>query len=391
MRRNTAVFVAALSLGCASGGYVDGSPAAPAVGSSAGPDGGGEIDITLLMVGDAGWAKADDPVLDRVAAHASERPDRTVVVFLGDNVYPDGLAAVGSPDRERGEHILKAQLRVGRKSGALTGRGARLVFVPGNHDWDRSRPNGWEEVLGQGRFLVSNGAELLPAGGCPGPSVVDVGSQVRIVALDTQWWLHGEAKPQDPTSECGVDSEIEILDSLGVALEAPESRQVVVVGHHPLASTGRHAGYFEWKDHIFPLRNVAKWMWLPLPIIGSVYPLMRRLGVTAQDMSGSENRHMRQALDSVFAIYRPLIYASGHDHSLQVLKGETARYFLVSGASTIGHFSAVGREARTRYARAATGFMRLDFTTDRRVRLGVFTVDERGTETEEYSVWLDTR
>ncbi len=390
MRRNTAVLVAALSLGCASGGYVDGSPAAPAVGSRAGPDAGGEIDITLLMVGDAGWAKADDPVLDRVAAHASERPGRTVVLFLGDNVYPDGLAAVGLPDRERGERILRAQLRVGRKS-ALTGRGARLVFVPGNHDWDGSRPNGWEEVLGQGRFLVSNGAELLPAGGCPGPSVVDVGSQVRIVALDTQWWLHGEAKPQDPTSECGVDSEIEILDSLGVALEAPESRQVVVVGHHPLASTGRHAGYFGWKDHIFPLRNVAKWMWLPLPIIGSVYPLMRRLGVTAQDMSGSENRHMRQALDSVFAIYRPLIYASGHDHSLQVLKGETARYFLVSGASTIGHFSAVGREARTRYARAATGFMRLDFTTDRRVRLGVFTVDERGTETEEYSVWLDTR
>ena len=390
MRRNTAVLVAALSLGCASGGYVDGSPAAPAVGSRAGPDAGGEIDITLLMVGDAGWAKADDPVLDRVAAHASERPGRTVVVFLGDNVYPDGLAAVGLPDRERGERILRAQLRVGRKS-ALTGRGARLVFVPGNHDWDGSRPNGWEEVLGQGRFLVSNGAELLPAGGCPGPSVVDVGSQVRIVALDTQWWLHGEAKPQDPTSECGVDSEIEILDSLGAALEAAESRQVVVVGHHPLASTGRHAGYFEWKDHIFPLRNVAKWMWLPLPIIGSVYPLMRRLGVTAQDMSGSENRHMRQALDSVFAIYRPLIYASGHDHSLQVLKGETARYFLVSGASTIGHFSAVGREDRTRYARAATGFMRLDFTTDRRVRLGVFTVDKRGTETEEYSVWLDTR
>ena len=384
MRGNTAVLIAGLSLGCASGGYVDGSPAAPAVG---------EIEVTLLLVGDAGWAKADDPVLGRVTAHASERPDRTVVVFLGDNVYQDGLAAVGSPDRERGERILKAQLRVGGKSGAGAGAGAgaRLVFVPGNHDWDRSGPDGWEDVLRQGRFLASNGAELLPAGGCPGPSVVDVGSQVRIVALDTQWWLHGEAKPQDPTSECGVDSEIEILDALGVAFEAADSRQVVVVAHHPLASAGKHAGHFGWKDHIFPLRNVAKWMWLPLPIIGSAYPLVRRLGVTAQDMSGSENRHMRQALDSVFAIYRPLIYAAGHDHSLQVLEGETARYFLVSGASTIGHFSAVGREDRTRYSRAATGFMRLDFTTDRRVRLGVFTVDKRGTETEEYSVWLDTR
>src|SRR2546422_8176212 len=29
-----------------------------------------------------------------------------------------------------------------------------------------------------------------PGGGCPGPRVVDLAGGVRLVALDTEWWLH---------------------------------------------------------------------------------------------------------------------------------------------------------------------------------------------------------
>ncbi len=182
-----------------------------------------------------------------------------------------------------------------------------------------------------------------------------------------------------------------MLAAFGDALATAGGRRVVVVAHHPLASRGAHGGHFTWKDHIFPLRHVAGWLWLPLPIVGSLYPLIRSSGASDQDFSNGENRHMRAALDSVMAIHRPLIYAAGHDHSLQVLQGQTARYFLVSGAATIGHFTPVGRGDRTRYARAGAGFMRIDFTTQGRARLGVFAVDERGVEREEYSVWLETK
>ena len=372
-----------LSLGCASASRGGELSTVPPIGRQA-TGAADSVETTVLLVGDAGWATADDPVLARVAAHASERPDRTVVVFLGDNVYPDGLAPVGSEDRQRGEDILKAQLAVSHQNGA------RAIFVPGNHDWDRSGVTGWEEVLDQGRFLEANGAELTPSGGCPGPIVVDPGRRVRLIALDTQWWLHDHPKPQDPTSDCEADSEAEVLAALGDALATAGGRRVVVVAHHPLVSRGAHAGHFTWKDHIFPLRHIAGWLWLPLPIVGSLYPLIRGSGVSDQDFSNGENRHMRAALDSVMAIHRPLIYAAGHDHSLQVLEGRTARYFLVSGASTIGHSTPVGRDDRTRYARAGTGFMRIDFTTQGRVRLGVFAVDKRGGETEEFSVWLET-
>lgn len=57
----------------------------------------------------------------------------------------------------------------------------------------------------------------------------------------------------------------------------------------------------------------------------------------------------------------------------------------------MGHVGPVGRESRTRFARSAAGFMRIDFTNRRRARLGVFVVQEDGTVTEDYSLWLATQ
>ena len=378
MERKVAVLVAGLAIGCASGPQV--YTTVPPIASGTG--GANDMETTLILIGDAGWALSGDPVLARVTEAAAERPDRTLVVFLGDNVYQDGLAPEGSPDRQRGEDILQTQIAIGRESGA------RLIFIPGNHDWDRGDTAGWDHIREQGRFIEANGAEMLPTDGCPGPDVVDYGSQLRIVALDTQWWLHSEAKPVHPTSSCEADSEVEVLEALDEVLAGGADRHVVVVAHHPLMSRGPHGGHITWKDHIFPLTHLADWLWIPLPIVGSIYPLVKGSGVTSQDLSNSDNEHMRAALDSVFALHRPLIYAAGHEHSLQVFEGETARYFLVSGASTVDHYSGVGRLEQTRYAKAGIGFMRIDFTSRGTARLSVVAVDEDGAAVEEYSAWL---
>ena len=86
---------------------------------------------------------------------------------------------------------------------------------------------------------------------------------------------------------------------------------------------------------------------------------------------------------------RPLVWASGHDHNLQVLAGRTARHRLVSGAGIYGHGSRVVRLSATRFASAAAGYMRLDVLLDGRVRLAVFEVDGEGHAREAYTRWLD--
>jgi hypothetical protein len=98
---------------------------------------------------------------------------------------------------------------------------------------------------------------------------------------------------------------------------------------------------------------------------------------------------MRHSLEQVFDKYQPLVYASGHDHDLQVLDGSNARHLLVSGAGYYGHVSAVQYGSDTRYAAAESGFMRLDIFHDGRVRLGVITVDAQGKGSEAYSSYLE--
>src|SRR5205823_13225770 len=143
-----------------------------------------------------------------------------------------------------------------------------------------------DAIRRQERFVAARGdtrVTFLPGGGCPGPAVVDVGDRVRLVALDTQWWLQDGPKPQDPVSSCPTDSEREVIESLRAALGTAGRRAVVVVGHHPLLSGGPHGGHFGWRDHVFPLRGLKSWLWLPLPLIGSAYPITRESGILSQD------------------------------------------------------------------------------------------------------------
>ena len=139
-------------------------------------------------------------------------------------------------------------------------------------------------------------------------------------------------------------------------------------------------------------------MWLPLPIIGSLYPASRQMGISNQDVSGQKYRTLRSAFERAFHKYPPLAVASGHDHDLQVIRGGRAgitwaAYQLVSGAGILGHSSVVRDIEGSLFARGAAGFMRLDVTCDGRVRLSVTTVVPEGLRpvgesAEVFSMWL---
>ena len=355
------------------------------------------IELTLFLIGDAGSKAYDgEPVLHELSRQSdSLRQVKQFVVFLGDNVYPRGVPAIGHPTREDAERKLAAQVLAIRKGGA------QGFLVPGNHDWDRQGRDGWNSIRRQDSLVTEFGGKdvrLLPHGGCPGPEVVDVGAHLRLIALDSEWWIHGDVRPYGPDAPCATRTEQEVTDSLLGALRDKGDRHAIVVQHHPLVSGGEHGGAFTVSDHLFPLRNVESWLWLPLPVIGSLYPLARRMGFSNQDISGRKYQMMVRAFERVFAKYPPLVIASGHDHDLQVIRGgrpeiTRAGYQLVSGAGILGHASLVRKVKGSLFEREAAGFMRLDFTRDGRVRLSVTTVVPEGTRpakesAEVFSLWL---
>jgi hypothetical protein len=344
------------------------------------------VEATLFLIGDAGApAPGGEPVLHALTQALGTAAGERVVVFLGDNVYPRGLPDSAAPDRPEMERRLGAQVDVVLRAGA------RGVFAPGNHDWARHGPDGWNAIRRQERWIAERGAPaitMLPGGGCPGPSVVDVGSRVRLVLLDTQWWLQGGPKP-GPGSGCRAADEGAVADSLRADLAGAGGRTVVVAAHHPLESAGVHGGFFGIESHLFPLRVVRPWLWIPLPGLGSIYPLARQNGISNQDQSGPVYRRMRRMFEAAMRAHPPLVWASGHEHNLEVLEGASARWLLVSGAGYYGHEGPAFRRTDMRFGARAAGFMRIEFLADGRARLGVLAVDREGRSTERFSLWLE--
>ncbi|MDH3458374.1 MAG: hypothetical protein OER90_16145 [Gemmatimonadota bacterium] len=355
------------------------TPPAPLPGSEA-------IEATVFLIGDAGKsAPTGDPVLSTLGRMVREDPGRATVVFLGDNVYPSGIPAESDPGRHAAEQRLGAQIDV------VDTTVAHGIFVPGNHDWAASGDDGWEAVQRQEQLIAQRGRPsvgMLPGGGCPGPVVVDVGTRLRLVVLDTEWWLRSGPKPVGPGSDCLPSTVGGVVDSLRGALRDADDRYLGVVTHHPLESGGIHGGHFGILDHLFPLRAWKSWLWVPLPVIGSAYPVARMSGISSQDLTSSAFGVMRDSLTAAFRVRRPLFYAAGHEHNLQVLDGEWVSHFLVSGGGYYGHTTRVVHVDESRYAEAESGFMRVDVLRDGRVRLGIITVTADGNATEAFSMWL---
>ncbi|MHB1050075.1 MAG: metallophosphoesterase [Bacteroidota bacterium] len=338
---------------------------------------------SLFLIGDAGEALPDgkEKVLTVLTDDASREPERSTIIFLGDNIYPAGLPAENHEDRKEMERRLDAQIDVARQSGA------RTIFVPGNHDWNKQRRDGLAAIRRQQKYLSDTGLEsllMLPADGMPGPSFVDIRDSIRIIFLDTQWWLHEYEKPLYAAARTEEQTKTLFLDSLSALLRS--GRITIVAAHHPLESHGEHGGFFDWRDHFFPLRHAAPWLWIPLPGIGSMYPLSRLWGITQQDFSGSRYAELRFRLDSTLSLHPPLAYSAGHEHTLQILEPRSGYYHLVSGHGMSGHHAALTTGENTIFARRAPGYMRLDIFRNGGVRVSVVESGTGADGTEIFSI-----
>lgn len=321
-----------------------------------------DLSFRLLLMGDAGETEKNDPCLAKLMDWASKHPKKTMVVFLGDNIYPSGMPPNEDLKRKEAEHRLLAQIDVIRESGA------RGLFIPGNHDWR----NGLSGLTQQQNFIaiqLNREDSFFPLAGCPGPHNIDI-ENTRIIMLDTTFWLD---KRLEWNKDCPHKNLKSALAEVKALLSSAGNRHVVFLTHNPLDTHGVHGGFFDWKDHLFPLTNLVDWLWIPLPAVGSLYPLIRWNVLKSEfDLNSDSYQSLIKELKMAFMEKKPLIHAAGHDHSLQVLDGgETIRYILVSGAGSRSHLNPVGHGKNTYFAHQHVGFMAVDFLRNGEVWLYV--------------------
>ncbi len=277
---------------------------APVPSPSIAPPIGEDDAVHLLLTGDMGSdTREREQVLDGMRRRCAERPC-DAILLLGDLLYPRGAE---SPDDPRLATWVAPYAAI-----------APTYLAVGNHDY------------GHGRDQKAIGHLLAWAAERPDihlPSTVyraDLGDLATLAVLDTNHvFQHGD-------TALGPDPEGVSWSSQGAWLDGlPHDRPLIVVGHHTFRSNGPHgnAGAYEG------------WRHLPWVSGGAL-----------------------EALFTGHVAERALLYASGHDHNLQLLPcGGTTCAVSGAGAKTR---ELVDRGNPTHFQAAVPGFVALELDRD---------------------------
>ncbi len=317
-----------------------------------------DLAYRLILIGDAGDPAPSENTLISLRGWGDAAPERTTVLFLGDNLYPAGL---DTHDLARGKEILRRQVE------ATT---APKIFLAGNHDW--GSPRSVSTVAREEAFLETFGAttDFLPKHGCPGPvarTLLPAGEltkPVTVIFLDLQWWhLDPDQRPI-----CGaIETEAQMLAALALELEMRRDEWVIVASHRPLLTGGPHGA----RRHEPAGDSLASWF--------------RRLWwlTDAWDVDALER------VGSAMATAPPLAAVGGHDHSLQVIEGQAyAQFVIVSGAGANSKINAVEEIEGMHFGHAKTGFVVIDFRRSPAGDLVTLLVVETGREAPVFAMDL---
>jgi hypothetical protein len=317
-----------------------------------------QVDAIVFLLGDAGAAEMDKaPLLAALKADverwsaALRRDSAVTIAFVGDNVYPQGVHDRDDPMFPVDSSRLRGQVDLvggpeARKRSTLG------LFVAGNHDWGNTTgAAGFQRLRNQEvQLLEARQAgfkvALLPTSEDPGPVFRDLRRNVRIAFFDTHWFLQ----------ERSAELRTQFFARLRQTLDGARDREVILVAHHPYYSAGPHGA-------IIPGYHT----------LGVAY-VLKQAGALVQDLNSPPYDELLAGLRQTFDASKkpPLIYAGGHDHSLQVLTGAgefDPRFVLVSGAGSKN--SSIQMGAGLVWGASQPGYMTLVFRKDDGVDLFV--------------------
>ncbi len=271
-----------------------------------------EIIHRLVLIGDAGNADLEPgkSLMHSIAKRLKALSSKETLVFLGDNIYEDGFLgeSLDCNSDSIESQKLDPQLYIGKASQNPS------FFVPGNHDWDyHEEPN--RQILERQKFYLEACGRDTRFEPTQNKKTALISSHdegiYTLIFLDSHALMFGSAAEKKQSYS--------YLN--GVFELTPPDKPVIMLAHHPIATYGPHGGCYQ-QDYFGH----------------SIINFFRRNGYSwGQDVNAQEYAQFIQEVSDLIPDQHKVIFAAGHDHSLQVIqleKGQGADFSIVSGAGS---------------------------------------------------------
>ena len=279
---------------------------------------------TFFLIGDAGNADQlpAQKVLKQLQSKINQSNGNSTLLFLGDNIYPNGLPKQPGDERTLAEEKLDNQLSLTKDFKGST------IFIPGNHDW---YSKGTEGLLEQQNYIIEKTGDkkaFAPKNSCP-IETRKIGKDIALIIVDSEWYLADWNKNPEINKNCAIKSREAFFDEFEDQLNKNQNKTIIVAIHHPLIDNGSHGGKYSLKKQLFPVEKQ-----IPLPGLAPLINLSRATGgMSHQDLSNTNYRTLSNRLQTLLADKDNVVVVAGHDHNLQYLEKNNIKQ-IVSGAGS---------------------------------------------------------
>ncbi|HVG14222.1 MAG TPA: metallophosphoesterase, partial [Chitinophagaceae bacterium] len=335
----------------------------------------------IFLIGDAGeLVGKTHPVVDWLKKNVDWNDEKNVAIYLGDNIYPYGLPMEGEASYPESKEIIDYQINL------VKGKKGKAYFVQGNHDWKNGKMGGWQQVMNQVNYINSQEQQNIiaqPTEGCPGPVAYEISEKVVLVMMDSQWFLYLHEKP-GPGSNCTAKTVDEFATELREIVASHPNQMLILAMHHPMYSFGVHGGDYTWREHLFPLTALNPNLYIPLPVLGSVYPVARGVFGNIQDVNHPLYRNMVNAIEEVLKEHPNPIAVAGHDHSLQMIMKDSLPYIVSGSGSNLSRVRNKGAKGEALFTDLNYGFAYLQVHKSGRTEARFYNVNSKDLSTPTF-------
>lgn len=325
-----------------------------------------KIEHRLILFGDAGEINMGQKLVIQ-KANELVIPNKTSVYYLGDNIYPLGMGLDSSNIIKTGK-ILESQYR------EFIQKNVPVTFVAGNHDWDKSGKNGLKKIVAQEAYIENQQSKNLffsPKAGTANTHVITVNDVTKLLIYDSEYWLF----PHHSNPDSALSSTIRnnFLSNLKSILDENKDHTIFILSHHPMRTYGEHGENISWRDHIFPLTRKWKNMYLPLPVFGSLYPLIRTtIFNSAEDTRHPVYKRLIQDVTTIADKHKSVVFVAGHDHGLQYIVDENFTQIVTGSGAKKSH---IAKHHTQKFASNRQGFCIVDCLDNKTYHVTFYNVE----------------